>query len=104
MKLKFSKLTYLTHINTILKYYYVSVIIDVLYVLYLEVHRLILKKTKPQLCFFLKNLFLVVHVLVFASWYNVEFTAFLSRTNTKNIILNLCPFFIDFFISLTIYC
>ena len=29
MKLKFSLLTYLTHINTILEYYHASVVIDI---------------------------------------------------------------------------
>ena len=45
MKLKFSLLTYLTHINTTLECYHASVIYDV-DVLYLEdgtVHRLLLK-------------------------------------------------------------
>ena len=31
MTLRFSMLTYLTHINTLLEYYHASVIIDVLY-------------------------------------------------------------------------
>ena len=58
-------LTHLTHIDTIFEYYHDSMILGNEDVLYLEdgnVYRLVLK-TKPQLCFFSKKLFLVISIV-----------------------------------------
>ena len=53
-KLKFSMQTHLTHINNIFDYYLNNV--DVLYLEDGNAYRPVLKKIKPQLCFFLINL------------------------------------------------
>ena len=57
MQLKFSILTYLTHIKTLLEYYHVSLIIDdLLYVKDGNLYRLVLKNKFPAM-FFLKKPF-----------------------------------------------